>query len=611
MVMDLDSLERQTKTASDGDLLRAYAERNSQAAFGTLVSRYVNFVYAACRREVRDPDLAQDVFLVLARKAASLRAEAALPVWLFKTARLASREALRKERRRMHYESQAARENERDAQAATQWSQIEPLLNDSLAALNAKEREVVLLRFFQGCSLRETGAALGLSEDAARMRVGRALDKMRRHLARAGMVVPAAALAALLLENSAQAAPASLVAALTHGPLSGAAPAALPASRSRDFAKGTLRAMKIMKLKLVALPVAGVVLTLSGLALAKNGGAFSRLAALSQAEGVRILPLQPNPEAGAASLPGTQLPDAFTLTYDVRERVTTSPQTLARMLESVRTGYALAVRQGKMTQAEADDGYKKSAKSLGNNPQRHHYLVTISARDGKLLDRCDNQEAGDEAVASSAIYLYDGQQSLQYYARNPVARIFTGRNLWGATDFPLPGLGIAGGPLLQNADTTAALAAKPGAEVTATGQVPSIHDVQGEQDTPNVIYRAGQVRFRMVNGKPQVLGMKALLGSRTMAQWDYAQHERFAGCWLASRFTQTELDNAGRGWRVMEYRLVKASEAPQEAAQFDINTWLPADTTVSFFQDHSKRKFVYDPNRGSWQGQTPDAPSED
>jgi len=242
---------------SDRALLRQYVERRSEAAFSRLVRRHLSLVYATCRREVGDPEVAEEVaqavFLLLARKAPGLRAEAGLAGWLFQTARFAAKNALRREARRQRREWKAA-EMTRDSQAAEQapggdfWRQVEPHLNDALAHLGATDREAVLRRFFEGESLAEIGARLGLSENTARMRVARAVEKMRRHLARAGVTLAGAALGALLLERAGDAAPAScLAAALRLAPAPGVlAPPPGPAeAHLYQFTQGVWKAMCI------------------------------------------------------------------------------------------------------------------------------------------------------------------------------------------------------------------------------------------------------------------------------------------------------------------------------------------------------------------------------
>ena len=232
-------------------LLRRYAREDSQEAFAALTARYLNLVYSVCLREVHDPEQAQEVaqavFLLLARTAPSFRSKTALPGWLFRTARFAAQNARTREQRRRHYEGKAAlaMQQEREGAENAAWSEIEPVLNDALAALRERDRECVLLRFFQGLSFSEAGAALGLSEEAARKRVGRALEKMRAFFGKEGVIVPVAVLAVLLPAHSVRAAPTGFVV--------GQGGTNLVAPQVSRLMEGVLHAMKVAKFKALML----------------------------------------------------------------------------------------------------------------------------------------------------------------------------------------------------------------------------------------------------------------------------------------------------------------------------------------------------------------------
>src|SRR5882762_2785700 len=204
---------------TDAELLEAYATRRSDSAFSELVSRYINLVYAVALRQVRDPHLAEDVaqavFLVLARKAGSIGSNVILTGWLFRTTRFVAARAARGEARRRHHELEAAimnQENTAPEPDESNWREIAPQLDEAIAALPEADRNAVLLRFFQAQPMRVVGQKLALSEDAAKKRVSRALDKLRRILVRRGITtLSVAAIATALSRNGAEAAPADLV----------------------------------------------------------------------------------------------------------------------------------------------------------------------------------------------------------------------------------------------------------------------------------------------------------------------------------------------------------------------------------------------------------------
>ncbi len=235
----------------DWQLLRRFVERDSQEAFAALTKRYLGLVYSVCRREVADAETAEDVtqavFLILARKAPTLRRNVVLSGWLFQTARFAAKNARTRAQRRAAYEQKAAELTQQQVtREDAAWAEIEPVLNQSLAALREGERESVLLRFFQGMSFAETGTALGVSEEAARKRVTRALEKMRRFFGQEGIVVPGAALAALLSAHAAKAVPAQLTGEIVKT-LVGTVPGQVSL-----ISQGVLQAMNIFKLKVAA-----------------------------------------------------------------------------------------------------------------------------------------------------------------------------------------------------------------------------------------------------------------------------------------------------------------------------------------------------------------------
>ena len=103
------------------------------------------------------------------------------------------------------------------------WPQIAPLLDDAVAELNETDRHAIMLRFYDGRSLREVGAALGASEDAAEKRVSRAVERLREFFAKRGVTVGASGLVVALTTNAVQAAPVNLAVTISAAAITGTA----------------------------------------------------------------------------------------------------------------------------------------------------------------------------------------------------------------------------------------------------------------------------------------------------------------------------------------------------------------------------------------------------
>ena len=214
-------------TETDLELLRRFTRDQDQDAFTRLVQRHLDLVHTAAFRQVRSPQLAEEVaqtvFTDLASQAGRLRPDTILTAWLYTVTRRAAISVIRRESRRQAREQLAAQMNELLATPDPGWNPVEPFLDEAMASLDETDRTALLLRYFENQSLREVGAALGIGEDAAQKRVTRALDRLREKLARRGVTVGAAGFAALLSVHAVQAAPVGLAATITAAALSGTA----------------------------------------------------------------------------------------------------------------------------------------------------------------------------------------------------------------------------------------------------------------------------------------------------------------------------------------------------------------------------------------------------
>jgi RNA polymerase sigma factor (sigma-70 family) len=272
----------------DMALLREYATRNSEAAFETLVSRRVNFVYSAALRQVRDPHLAEEitqaVFIILARKAGRISDKIILTGWLFRTTRFAALAQMRAAARRRQREQEANMQSELQPSAPDLfWEQMSPLLDEALATLGETDRQAVLLRFFENKSLAEVGSHFGTGEDTARKRVTRALEKLRCYFSKHGVSSTTAIIAEAIVANSIQAAPMALAKSATAVAI---AKGAAASGSTLTLIKGALKIMAWTKAKTAV--VAGAVLILiagTTTVIVKNSGHHSQVK------------LQPNPAA--------------------------------------------------------------------------------------------------------------------------------------------------------------------------------------------------------------------------------------------------------------------------------------------------------------------------
>ena len=248
----------------DLTLLHEYARHNSEDAFTTLVARHVNLVYSVTLRQVQDPSLAEEitqaVFIILARKANSLGDKTILAGWLCRTARYAGANAAKIQMRRQRREHEAHMQSlvtEISHGPDETWARIAPLLDAAMEKLGQKDHDALVLRFFENRNFRDVGAALGASEDAAKMRVNRALEKLRKFFGKRGVVSTVAVIAGAVSANSVQAAPAPLAKSVTAVAI---AKGAAASASTLTLIKGALKLMAWTKMKTTLVVSVGLLL---------------------------------------------------------------------------------------------------------------------------------------------------------------------------------------------------------------------------------------------------------------------------------------------------------------------------------------------------------------
>jgi len=229
---------------TDLDLLNRYTRQHAEDAFAELVRRHLNLVYSVALRQVRSPQLAEEVaqstFTDLARNTHRLAPDTILTAWLYQVARRSAIDVVRREAGRQLREQIATEMNAANANDAD-WSHIEPLLDEAMDALDKTDRAAVLLRYFENKTLCEVGQTLGTSEDAAQKRVSRAVERLREYFTKHGIRVGAGGLVVLITANAVEAAPAGLAAGISSAAL---APAAAGVVQGAALSASTLTSVK-------------------------------------------------------------------------------------------------------------------------------------------------------------------------------------------------------------------------------------------------------------------------------------------------------------------------------------------------------------------------------
>lgn len=258
--------------AADADLLARFAGQHDQAAFAALLRRHGPMVLNVCRRLLRQTEDAEDVFqaafLLLARKAASIRKREAVGSWLYGVAyRLASKVRTRRLRRQRHERQAGLRKcTESQTEIKAAWQQVQATLDEALWQLPEKYRTSLILCYLEGMSHEEAARQLGCPVATLRSRLLRGREKLRAALARRGLDLSTSGFAALLAANAAEGTlPASL--GQTTLRAAGRFAAGQPANQIASVAvarlvEGGLRTMLLGKLRIgILLVVAAGLLT--------------------------------------------------------------------------------------------------------------------------------------------------------------------------------------------------------------------------------------------------------------------------------------------------------------------------------------------------------------
>jgi RNA polymerase sigma factor (sigma-70 family) len=265
---------RDSADGGDGELLTRYRTLRDQDAFGSLVRRHGPMVLGVCRRVLRDYHAADDAFqatfLVLARKADAVRPPDRLAPWLYGVAYRTALKARGRAFRRQQVEQEYAAAGRSSANSPDEAADLRPVIDEQLNALPEKYRTPLVLCAIQGLNKAEAAERLGLPEGTVSSRLARAREMLRDRLLRRGVVVPAAALAALLAADTLQAAvPPALASSAAEVAFGSAAAPATVLTLTHEV----IRSMTLLKLKL---------LTAVALSVSLAGGGFGLIAVQAQ-----------------------------------------------------------------------------------------------------------------------------------------------------------------------------------------------------------------------------------------------------------------------------------------------------------------------------------------
>jgi RNA polymerase sigma factor (sigma-70 family) len=297
-------LDVEDEAMDDRALLRRFVQDGDEQAFAELVRRHIDLVYAASRRQLRDPaaieDATQSVFVLLSKKAHTIRDSEALAGWLLVATRCVVLNMIRTETRRRKHEGRAAEmKQELQADAPEQWESIRPMLDQAVSTLKHQDRDAITLRYFKGQSVGDVAAALGISQDAAQKRVLRAVDRLRDFFARHGVTTSSDALATALVGNLLIQAPAQLSA---H--IAAAALAAGNSGATLGISKTAATFMAGVKAKAAVAVTAAVVLAGTAAPLVQHLTHSTVTAQLQQPPAAAPTPAQPTATAAQpAELP--------------------------------------------------------------------------------------------------------------------------------------------------------------------------------------------------------------------------------------------------------------------------------------------------------------------
>jgi hypothetical protein len=279
------------------------------------------------------------------------------------------------------------------------------------------------------------------------------------------------------------------------------------------------------------------------------------------------------------------LPDGFTLEYTAVAKDVRTPAAKAAQLKIMRDNLEKQVGGHKMTQAQADKMIAMNESAMSKSIPKMSLRMTLSAAGGKLC--CREATSGTRMSGLSSTLVYDGQASLRYSPRG-VSMLTPGCYFGYGLPAPMPGLGVAGMPLITSPVTAGV---DPSGVQTITGKVPTLNMGQGDP-------ASGKLMLKMVDGLPQMQSMTTLFRGSPRIETVYPTHQLFNGHWIASSMLFTLLSEFGPLVDI-DFKLNRAVGSPVTADRFTFEHWLQKGDRVQCMTPGHFASFPYDPAAGS------------
>jgi RNA polymerase sigma factor (sigma-70 family) len=262
---------RGDEDATDRQLLERFASVRDEAAFTTLIARHGPMVLGVCRRVLANAHDAEDAFqaafLVLARKAGSVRQPGALGNWLYGVAYRTALEARTKAAKRRARERELTEEPTVEPSSAIDWSDLRAVLDGEVNRLPDKYRSAFVLCYLEGRTNEEAAQLLRCPKGTILSRLAWARQRLRDRLARRGVTLSAAGASTVFAADSLSAAvPAELVRSTATAALFFVCGQAVAPVEVLTLTQGVLKAMLIDKLKAASVVLLTVAVFGGGLA---------------------------------------------------------------------------------------------------------------------------------------------------------------------------------------------------------------------------------------------------------------------------------------------------------------------------------------------------------